>query len=91
MTFVFELWHGTFCLKGMTTISELKFACPVCQQHIACDPGLGGLQMKCPTCLATMIIPKAPTGATTKLILCARQVHVQPARTRGKILEPKSR
>jgi hypothetical protein len=75
----------------MTTISELKFACPVCQQHIACDPGLGGLQMECPTCLAKIVIPKAPTGATTKLILCARQVHVQPARTRTKTPESKPR
>jgi hypothetical protein len=75
----------------MTTISELKFACPVCQQHIACDPGLGGLQMDCPTCLAKIIIPKAPMGATTKLILCARQVHVQSAGTRTKMPESKPR
>jgi hypothetical protein len=75
----------------MITISELKFACPVCQQHIACDPGLGGLQMECPTCLAKIIIPKAPTGATTKLILRARQVHVQSARMQTKFPEPKLR
>jgi hypothetical protein len=75
----------------MITISELKFACPVCQQHIACDPGLGGLQMECPTCLGKIIIPKAPTGATTKLILRARRVHVQPARTQFKMPEPKLR
>ena len=75
----------------MITISELKFACPVCQQHIACDPGLGGLQMECPTCLGKIIIPKAPTGATTKLILRARQVNVQSARMQTKIPEPKLR
>jgi hypothetical protein len=72
----------------MITISELKFACPVCRQHIACDPGLGGLQMECPTCLAKIIIPKAPTGATTKLILRARQV--QGIRIKSKISEPES-
>ncbi len=72
----------------MITVSELKFACPVCQQHIACDPGLGGLQMECPTCLAKIIIPKAPTGATTKLILRARQV--QGVRIKSKIPEPES-
>jgi hypothetical protein len=72
----------------MITVSELKFACPVCQQHIACDPGLGGLQMECPTCLAKIIIPKAPTGATTKLILRARQV--QGIRIKSKIPEPES-
>jgi hypothetical protein len=72
----------------MITVSELKFACPVCQQHIACDPGLGGLQMECPTCLAKIIIPKAPTGATTKLILRARQVH--GIRIKSKIPEPQS-
>jgi hypothetical protein len=72
----------------MITVSELKFACPVCQQHIACDPGLGGLQMECPTCLTKIIIPKAPTGATTKLILRARQV--QGIRIKSKIPEPES-
>jgi hypothetical protein len=60
----------------MITISELKFACPVCQQHIACNPGLGGLQMECPTCFRQIIIPEAPGGATTKLILQAKQARV---------------
>jgi hypothetical protein len=72
----------------MFTISELKFACPICEQHIACDPGLGGLQMECPTCFAEIIIPKSPMGATTKLILRARQVHVQTVRIKSKIPEP---
>jgi hypothetical protein len=72
----------------MITTCELKFACPICQQHIACDPGLGGLQMECPTCFAGIIIPKSPMmGATTKLILRARQAHVQPVRIKSKIPE----
>jgi hypothetical protein len=68
----------------MITISELKFACPVCQQHIACDPGLGGLQMQCPTCFQQIIIPRAPTGATTKLFLQAKQARVQRPFTQTK-------
>jgi hypothetical protein len=75
----------------MTTISELKFACPVCQQHIACDPGLGGLQMECPTCFQQIIIPKAPTGATTKLILQAKQAHGRRPFVRTKWPEAKTR
>jgi len=73
----------------MTTVSELKFACPVCQQHIACDPGLGGLQMECPTCFQQIIIPKAPTGATTKLILQAKQAGGRRPFVRTKWPEPK--
>jgi hypothetical protein len=73
----------------MITTSELKFACPVCQQHIACDPGLGGLQMDCPTCFRQIIIPKAPTGATTKLILQAKQAHIQ--RSYGQTKMPASK
>ncbi|MGD1087241.1 MAG: hypothetical protein ABR955_00740 [Verrucomicrobiota bacterium] len=75
----------------MITISELKFACPVCEQHIACDPALGGLQMECPTCFRQIIIPKAPTGATTTLILQAKQARGQRPFVQIKMTDSKFR
>ncbi|HVU08715.1 MAG TPA: hypothetical protein VHG89_09255 [Verrucomicrobiae bacterium] len=65
----------------MTTVGEIKFACPVCDQHIACNPALGGLPMQCPTCFQQILIPKAPTGATTTLILRTRRATPLPFKT----------
>lgn len=48
---------------------EFKFSCPVCHQHIAADSSMAGTQIDCPTCFRAIIVPKAPTGNTTKLIL----------------------
>jgi hypothetical protein len=75
----------------MIPMSELKFACPVCDQHIACDPGLGGLQMECPTCFRQIIIPRRPTGATTRLILQAKQSRVQRPFVQAKTASSKLR
>lgn len=57
----------------MTTIGELKFACPVCHQHIVCDLGAAGSQIECPTCFQPVIVPKSASHAAGKIILHARQ------------------
>lgn len=41
-------------------MSEIKFACPGCQQHIACDTGYSGMEISCPACKAKMIVPQLP-------------------------------
>jgi hypothetical protein len=38
-------------------MSEIKFACPSCQQHIQADAGYAGMQIDCPACKAKMIVP----------------------------------
>lgn len=38
-------------------MSELKFTCPDCGQHIAADARWSGLQVSCPTCRAPFIVP----------------------------------
>ena len=38
-------------------MSEIKFACPHCQQHIACDPGFAEMCIVCPTCGKPMVVP----------------------------------
>src|ERR1041384_6087639 len=54
-------------------MSEFKFACPVCGQHITADSTVAGTQLDCPTCFRKLIIPQAPAGGSN-LILSATQV-----------------
>lgn len=55
-------------------MSELKFACPVCGQHIRCDSTKSGSQMECPTCFRKMVVPQAPASGDSKLVLSAAAV-----------------
>lgn len=41
-------------------MSELKFSCPHCSQHIACGLDWAGMQTKCPSCQNDIVIPKPP-------------------------------
>jgi DNA-directed RNA polymerase subunit RPC12/RpoP len=41
-----------------TTMSEFKFACPQCQQHIQADLGYVGMEIACPTCSTRIIVPQ---------------------------------
>src|SRR5262245_46326040 len=74
----------------MRPVTEFKFSCPVCHQHIMVASSCGGSQTKCPTCFRDIIVPKAPGNATTKLILRGTQpggktqTRFQPASRNGK-------
>jgi len=54
-------------------MSEFKFACPVCGQHITAGSEAAGTQLECPTCFQRLVVPQAPAG-TSNLILAATQV-----------------
>lgn len=54
-------------------MSEVKFACPVCGQHITAGAGAAGTQLECPTCFQRIIVPQASAGSSN-LILSATQV-----------------
>lgn len=54
-------------------MSEFKFACPVCGQHITCATADSGSQMECPTCFRKLVIPQAPAEGA-KFILSAAEV-----------------
>ncbi len=56
-------------------MSEFKFACPVCGQHITADPGDYGARIECPTCFQKILVPQAPTAGGSTLILTATQPH----------------
>src|ERR1051326_243213 len=55
-------------------MSEFKFACPVCGQHITADSGNSGGQIECPTCFQKIVVPQAPANPDPKFILSAAQV-----------------
>jgi DNA-directed RNA polymerase subunit RPC12/RpoP len=55
-------------------MSEFKFACPVCGQHITADSTTSGGQLECPTCFQKIVVPQAPSSADPKFILSASQV-----------------
>jgi hypothetical protein len=55
-------------------MSEFKFACPVCGQHITADSSNGGAEIQCPTCFQKILVPQAPATGDIKLILSAAQV-----------------
>jgi DNA-directed RNA polymerase subunit RPC12/RpoP len=42
-------------------MSELKFSCPHCDQHIQCDSKFSGRQIQCPGCSHLIVIPPSPT------------------------------
>ncbi|HUC83672.1 MAG TPA: DUF1349 domain-containing protein, partial [Candidatus Acidoferrales bacterium] len=55
-------------------MSEFKYACPVCGQHIKCDSSQAGTVMECPTCFQKITVPQAPTGEDQKFILTGTKV-----------------
>ena len=50
-------------------MSEFKYACPVCGQHIKCDSSQSGTVMECPTCFQKIIAPQAPATDDPKFII----------------------
>src|SRR6267142_1332082 len=38
-------------------LNEIKFACPYCRQHIACDAAYRDFTIDCPACGNSMVVP----------------------------------
>jgi hypothetical protein len=71
-------------------MSEFKFACPVCGQHITADSNASGTRLDCPTCFRKIVVPQAPVAGDSKFILSASQAD-KPRPTQagtGSDLEP---
>lgn len=58
----------------LRSMSEFKFACPVCGQHMACDSSQAGTVMDCPTCFQKITAPQAPASDEQKFILTGSKV-----------------
>jgi DNA-directed RNA polymerase subunit RPC12/RpoP len=59
-------------------MSEFKYACPVCGQHIKCDSSQAGTQMQCPTCFQKIIVPQAPEGEQTFILTGSKVAGERP-------------
>jgi len=44
-------------------MADIKFACPHCQQHIQAEPGYAGLQITCPACSGSLMVPGSQVTA----------------------------
>ena len=54
------------------TGTEIKFACPQCQQHITADLAYCGFHVACPACQAGLLVPRLAAfgvGSTGNLSL----------------------
>jgi DNA-directed RNA polymerase subunit RPC12/RpoP len=60
-------------------MSEFKYACPVCGQHIKCDSSQAGSQMECPTCFQKITVPQAPSSDEQKFIITGTKKGERPA------------
>jgi uncharacterized Zn finger protein (UPF0148 family) len=56
-------------------MSEFKFACPICGQHLTADPKDTGSQITCPTCYRKIVVPQAPTVADPKFVISASEAN----------------
>jgi hypothetical protein len=56
-------------------MSEFKFACPVCGQHMTADSQDTGSRIPCPTCFRTIVVPQAPTSTDPKFVLAASEAN----------------
>jgi hypothetical protein len=70
-------------------MDAFKFACPVCGQHISCDPAQAGSQMKCPTCFQKLVVPQAPSGAAAGYIITASKVSERPSSAIPRVVVPR--
>ena len=59
-------------------MSEFKYACPVCGQHIKCDSLQSGSVMECPTCFQKITVPQAPATSDSKLIITGKKAGERP-------------
>ena len=68
-------------------MSEYKYACPVCGQHMRCDSSQAGTVMECPTCFQKITAPQAPApGDDQKFVLTGTKVGERPV---PKVAEPR--
>ena len=59
-------------------MSEFKYACPVCGQHMKCDSSQSGTVMECPTCFQKITAPQAPATDDPKFIITGTKMGERP-------------
>jgi len=72
-------------------MSEIKFACPHCAQHVACDSDYADMCIVCPGCSQSMVVPilSATDAAHPEIYLvAATPAPRQKFRSRIPMIEP---
>ena len=59
-------------------MSEIKFACPYCGQHIACDRDYADMCIVCPTCGKPMEVPRLSAAEVSHPDMCVVASIPQP-------------
>lgn len=67
-------------------MSEFKFACPICGQHITADSKDSGSKISCPTCFRKIVVPHAPTSSESKFVVSTSEAD-RPRPPQSTILE----
>jgi hypothetical protein len=63
------------CFRPM---SEFKYACPVCGQHMQSDSSQTGAVVDCPTCFQKIVVPQAPADPSQFVEQIAPKPPVNP-------------
>jgi DNA-directed RNA polymerase subunit RPC12/RpoP len=63
------------------SMSEFKFVCPVCGQHIKCESWRSNTMMECPTCFQRIIVPQSPATDDVQLIITGQKAGRRPVPT----------
>lgn len=74
-------------------MSDIKFACPYCSQHITCDPQYGDAIIDCPACGNEMVVPRLTAGDSphpTMLVVASRPGPKRPPISSGPTLRAMS-
>lgn len=79
----------SICMEAWSNrMSEFKFACPVCGQHLTASPGNSGAAIECPTCFRAIVVPQAPASGESKLIMSAVQAGKPKTVVSGPLAAP---
>jgi hypothetical protein len=76
-------------------VSQFKFACPICGQHLQARSEEAGHTTECPTCFKKLTVPQAPANGGGNLIIAAalaessRRVAVPPSSPQTPVGAPK--
>ena len=60
-------------------MSEVKFACPVCGQHITAGSEAVGTQLECPTCFRRIVVPQTTSGSSNLILSATQATQARPA------------
>jgi len=58
-------------------MSDFKFACPICGQHMSCDRDKAGTHIECPSCFREIIVPQPPADENSKFVLTASEARAR--------------